>query len=252
MDAAGSIPGESSIGKGRLTAAFVRSVVRPGVYGDEHGLRLRVCKSRKRKSISKRWIWRGTVNGVRRDAGRGGFPYFTLAEARQAAYRRTDLFERRIFRLYADGVSTREIAFAPNRMHTPGQRVQKRRQAGEDRRKNPVPNSRLPLTGLVRCAQCGGNMTIVRNRRYACNAHREKGTAIAVRRPGAARHRSPGSIWSGSRITGWCASPAAGGSAKSVPAEPSMRRLEAVATVPRHSFGDRRLAFAGSDRRASS
>ena len=116
MDAAGSIPGESSIGKERLTAAFVRSVVRPGVYGDEHGLRLRVFKSRKRKSISKRWIYRGTVNGVRRDAGLGGFPYVTLAEARQAAYRGTNLFERRIFRLYADGVSAREIAFAPDRM----------------------------------------------------------------------------------------------------------------------------------------
>ena len=45
MDAAGWIPGESSIRKGRLTAAFVRSVVRPGVYGDEHGLPLRVAKN---------------------------------------------------------------------------------------------------------------------------------------------------------------------------------------------------------------
>ena len=70
----------------RLTAAFVRSVDRPGVYGDEHGLRLRVYQSRKRRSISKQWIWRGTVNGVRRDAGLGAFPYVTLAEARQTAF----------------------------------------------------------------------------------------------------------------------------------------------------------------------
>ena len=70
----------------RLTAAFVRSVDQPGVYGDEHGLRLRVYQSRKRKSISRQWIWRGTVNGVRRDAGLGGFPYVTLAEARQTAF----------------------------------------------------------------------------------------------------------------------------------------------------------------------
>ena len=70
----------------RLTAAFVRSVDRPGVYGDEHGLRLRVYQSRKRRSISKQWIWRGTVNGARRDAGLGAFPYVTLAEARQTAF----------------------------------------------------------------------------------------------------------------------------------------------------------------------
>ena len=72
--------------KRRLTAAFVRSVDRPGVYGDEHGLRFRVYQSRKRRSISKQWIWRGTVNGARRDAGLGAFPYVTLAEAGQTAF----------------------------------------------------------------------------------------------------------------------------------------------------------------------
>ena len=86
---AGSIPLESAIKtskKGGLTAAFVRTVNRPGVYGDQHGLRLRVYESRKRKSISKHWIWRGTVNGVRRDVGLGAFPYVSLAEARQKAF----------------------------------------------------------------------------------------------------------------------------------------------------------------------
>ena len=85
----GSIPEESAIKtskKGRLTAAFVRTVNRPGVYGDQHGLRLRVYESRKRKSISKHWIWRGTVNGIRRDVGLGAFPYVSLAEARQKAF----------------------------------------------------------------------------------------------------------------------------------------------------------------------
>ena len=85
----GSIPSESAIEtskKGRLTAAFVRTVNRPGVYGDQHGLRLRVYESRKRKSISKHWIWRGTVNGTRRDVGLGAFPYVSLAEARQKAF----------------------------------------------------------------------------------------------------------------------------------------------------------------------
>ncbi len=71
---------------GRLNAAFVRTVSRSGVYGDQHGLRLRVHKSRKRQSISKQWIWRGTVNGTRRDIGLGGFPWVSLAEARQTAF----------------------------------------------------------------------------------------------------------------------------------------------------------------------
>ena len=84
-----SIPSESAIKppkKGHLTAAFVRSVNRPGVYCDQHGLRLRVYESRKLKSISKHWVWRGTVNGTRRDVGLGAFPYVSLLDARQQAY----------------------------------------------------------------------------------------------------------------------------------------------------------------------
>ena len=89
MAGKGSIPSESTIkapNKGRLTAAFVRSVNHPGVYCDQHGLRLRVYESRKRKSISKHWVWRGTVNGMRRDVGLGAFPYVSLTEARQMAF----------------------------------------------------------------------------------------------------------------------------------------------------------------------
>ena len=56
------------------------------------------------------------------------------------------------------------------------ERVKTRRQAGQDRRRNPAAHTPLPLTGLVRCGVCGGNMTIVNNRRYTCRAHREKGT----------------------------------------------------------------------------
>ena len=56
------------------------------------------------------------------------------------------------------------------------QRVQTRRRAGEDRRKNPARHTPRPLTGLVRCAVCGGAMTVVNRRRYACHARREKGT----------------------------------------------------------------------------
>ncbi len=72
----------------KLTAAFVRSVSRAGKYGDEHGLMLRV-----QPSGSKAWIWRGTVNGKRRDLGLGRYPYVSLAEARAKAfeYRRAAL-----------------------------------------------------------------------------------------------------------------------------------------------------------------
>ena len=65
----------------KLTAAFVRTINRPGKYGDEHGLILRVLPSG-----SKQWIWRGTIRGRRVDLGLGGYPYVTLAEARQAAF----------------------------------------------------------------------------------------------------------------------------------------------------------------------
>lgn len=64
-----------------LTAAFVRTVTAPGKYGDRHGLILRVLPTG-----SKQWIWRGTVRGRRVDLGLGGYPYTSLAEARQAAF----------------------------------------------------------------------------------------------------------------------------------------------------------------------
>ena len=64
-----------------LTAAFVRTVDAPGKYGDMHGLILRV-----RPSGSKQWIWRGTVRGRRIDLGLGGYPYTSLAEARETAF----------------------------------------------------------------------------------------------------------------------------------------------------------------------
>ena len=65
----------------QLSAAFVRNIKTPGKYGDLHGLILRV-----RETGSKQWIWRGTVRGKRVDLGLGGYPYTTLAEARQKAF----------------------------------------------------------------------------------------------------------------------------------------------------------------------
>ena len=65
----------------RLTAAFVKHAP-PGRYYDEHGLFLRV-----RPTGSRQWMWRGTVRGKRVDLGLGGYPYTSLAEARQKAFR---------------------------------------------------------------------------------------------------------------------------------------------------------------------
>ena len=106
-----SIPSESAIKapkKGRLTAAFVRSVDRPGVYCDQHGLRLRVYESRKLKSISKHWVWRGTINGTRRDIGLGAFPYVSLLDARQQAYE-----HRKIARAGGDPVALKRKPDVP-------------------------------------------------------------------------------------------------------------------------------------------
>lgn len=64
-----------------LTAAFVRTVSRPGKYGDRDGLILRVTPSG-----SKQWVWRGTVRGRRVDLGLGSARYTTLAEARAKAF----------------------------------------------------------------------------------------------------------------------------------------------------------------------
>ena len=65
----------------KRTAAWVRSITKPGKYGDQHGLILRV-----QPSGSKAWIWRGTVNGRRRDLGLGRYPYVSLAQARLQAF----------------------------------------------------------------------------------------------------------------------------------------------------------------------
>ena len=70
----------------KLTAKQVAGITQPGKHHDEHGLILRVAPGG-----SKQWIWRGTVNGRRRELGLGAVAYTTLAEAREVAfeYKRT-------------------------------------------------------------------------------------------------------------------------------------------------------------------
>ena len=88
----------------QLTAAFVRTVTLPGKYGDQHGLIRRVSTSG-----SKQWIWRGTMRPKRRDLGLGGYPYRSLAEARQMAFE-----YRKLARSGGDPATLRRNTAAPS------------------------------------------------------------------------------------------------------------------------------------------
>ena len=65
---------------GNLTTLKARRLNTPGRYGDGRGLYLVV-----KPSGSKSWIQRLTLDGKRTDRGLGGFPTYSLAEARRAA-----------------------------------------------------------------------------------------------------------------------------------------------------------------------
>ena len=88
---------------GKLTAASVRGIKKPGKYYDLHGLILRVAPGG-----SKQWVWRGTVRGRRRDIGMGAVAYTTLAEARDIAYE-----YRKLARAGIDPKSRRANNYAP-------------------------------------------------------------------------------------------------------------------------------------------
>ena len=65
---------------GRPMAVKVRSIDKPGIYGDPNGLYLNVAKGG-----SKSWVHRITIDGVRRDIGLGDYPDVSLAQAREQA-----------------------------------------------------------------------------------------------------------------------------------------------------------------------
>ena len=70
-----------------LTAAFVRTVTRPGRYGDGrggHGLYLRV-RRRANGRTARTWCQRLALHGRRTNIGLGSYPVVTLAEARAKA-----------------------------------------------------------------------------------------------------------------------------------------------------------------------
>ena len=75
--------------KGRpLTAAFVRTVTRPGRYGDgrgSFGLSLLVKQTKIQGRLSKTWSQQVTINGRPTSIGLGSYPRVTLAQARKTA-----------------------------------------------------------------------------------------------------------------------------------------------------------------------
>ena len=68
------------VAMGKLTAAKIRNIDRPGRYGDGNGLALVVTGPGKGY-----WVLRAVVNGRRRDIGLGAMDLVKLAEARDAA-----------------------------------------------------------------------------------------------------------------------------------------------------------------------
>lgn len=72
-----------------LNATFVRTVTRPGSYGDGrggHGLILRV-KTMKNGRTARQWVQRVRIDGRPTHIGLGSYPTTTLAEARRQALR---------------------------------------------------------------------------------------------------------------------------------------------------------------------
>ncbi|MGC1505777.1 MAG: integrase arm-type DNA-binding domain-containing protein [Sulfitobacter sp.] len=63
-----------------LSAAFVRTVTKPGKYADGHGLLLKVDPSG-----AKRWVQRIVIRGKRTEIGMGSTSLVSLAEARELA-----------------------------------------------------------------------------------------------------------------------------------------------------------------------
>ena len=73
----------------KLTASRVAALRTPGRYTDAFGLALRVAPGG-----SKQWVWRGTIDGRRREVGLGAAALTTLAEAREIAFEYTRMARR--------------------------------------------------------------------------------------------------------------------------------------------------------------
>ena len=88
---------------GKLTAAKVKSLLKPGRYGDGGTLFLYVAPGG-----SKSWIQRLTIKGRRRDMGLGAYPLVSLREARDKAFE-----NRRLARSGGDPLAEKRRARTP-------------------------------------------------------------------------------------------------------------------------------------------
>ena len=84
----GIFRGINDVGKGRsamgrLTVAMVRSLAKPGRYGDGRGSTLYLVIA---PGGSRSWVQRLAINGKRHDIGLGGWPLTSLEEARERAF----------------------------------------------------------------------------------------------------------------------------------------------------------------------
>ena len=94
----------------RLTVAMVRSLSKPGRYGDgpSSTLYLNVAPGG-----SKSWVQRLVVAGKRRDIGLGGFPLVTLAERASKRSRIADSRAEEAIRLPGSAVPGRRRSRRP-------------------------------------------------------------------------------------------------------------------------------------------
>ena len=104
-----------------LTAAFVKTVKRPGTYGDGrggHGLTLRV-QTRADGGVAKSWTQRVRIGGRETTMGLGPFPVVTLREARAAALENARATFRGEDPRASRAVTFRQVAEAVIEAHRP-------------------------------------------------------------------------------------------------------------------------------------
>ena len=68
-----------------LSALGAKQLKKPGKYACGYGLYLLVAESPDSGAVTKRWYWRGTVHGERREISIGPFSERTLSDARELA-----------------------------------------------------------------------------------------------------------------------------------------------------------------------
>lgn len=67
-----------------LTALYAKRVKKPGKYAFGNGLYLLVANAA-HGGLTKRWYWRGTISGSRKEISIGPYPEWSLHESRDMA-----------------------------------------------------------------------------------------------------------------------------------------------------------------------